>query len=320
MMYSNTLLLTLLLIIASSTSVRVSNINSQIKVKTANIFKSIATTIAICSLTTVAYAENAFSDDSITKTSINNIVVLGANGKTGKLITEKLSKNQLVQVIAGYRDISKATAIDGVKTVYADVTKIGTLEGALKDADVTIFAASASWNGGNAKEVDYLGIKNVAEECVRLHVPKLVVISSGAITKPDSFGYRITNLFGSIMEYKLKGELALIDVYKNTDASSYAIIRPGGLMDNKAEGVSNIVLNQGDTIAGEINREDVADVVVAAALSTTIPKNVVFEVYTRGNAGPLQKKFNQVSGYESKVSTNYDDMLKDLKTGIFSIN
>ena len=68
-----------------------------------------------------------------------------------------------------------------------------------------IFAASASRKGGKAKEVDYIGVENVAKECVRLKVPKLVVISSGAITKPDSLGFKFTNVFGQIMEYKLKG-------------------------------------------------------------------------------------------------------------------
>jgi nucleoside-diphosphate-sugar epimerase len=201
--------------------------------------------------------------------------------------------------------------------VSADVTKLDTLAGAITGASAVIFAASASSKGGSAQQVDYMGVENVAKECVRLGIPRLIVISSGAITKPDSLGFKITNLFGGIMDYKLKGENALRNVYSCAEKSGFVIIRPGGLMDNFASGVGSIELNQGDTISGEVNRADVAECAVAAALSSTMPRNVIFEMYEGGRSSPLQKEFPAVSGFERSGATlgaDYEILFKGLKS------
>ena len=202
----------------------------------------------------------------------------------------------------------------------ADVTRIESLESVLKGASSVIFACSASRKGGNAEQVDKIGVSNVARECVRLGVPRLVVISSGAITRPDSLGFKITNLFGNIMNFKLQGEKALQETYEaaKNDKLGYVIIRPGGLMDSNAVGAGQIELNQGDTISGEINRADVAECAVAAALSKTIPSRVVFEIYQAGKSGPLEGKFSTTSGYERngpKLGGDYEELFKGLSPG-----
>lgn len=246
-------------------------------------------------------------------------MVLGANGKTGRLTVQKLSELG-VQVRPTFRDASSAAPFEGLPgvlpAVSADVTKAETLDAAVSDASAVVFAASASSKGGNAKDVDFLGLENVAKECIRCKVPRLVVISSGAITRPDSLGYKFTNIFGSIMENKFKGEQALKAAYANAgdDSLSYVIVRPGGLLDGKGVGPKGIELNQGDTISGEVNREDVADCTAHAAISTTIPKRVTFEIYAAGRGGPLEGRFPSKSGYE-RLGSSYDEMFKDLKSG-----
>ena len=57
-------------------------------------------------------------------------------------------------------------------------------------------------------------------------------------------------------------------------------------------------LIKGDTISGEVNRADVAECAVAAAISKTIPSRVIFEMYQAGKSGPLEGKFKSTSGYE----------------------
>eukprot|EP01031_Cornospumella_fuschlensis_P040961 gene40961-49967_t len=120
------------------------------------------------------------------------IVVLGSSGKTGRLIVEQLSKTG-VTVVPALRDLKKNTfkTLGGSaqEAVYADVTKVETLAPVIQGASAVIFAASASSKGGSAEQVDYLGVVNVAKECARLQIPRLVVISSGAITRPKSLGY-----------------------------------------------------------------------------------------------------------------------------------
>ena len=46
--------------------------------------------------------------------------------------------------------------------------------------------------------------------------PLLIVIIF-LLCKPKSLGYKITNLFGNIMDYKLKGEQAMASSYENAN-------------------------------------------------------------------------------------------------------
>jgi nucleoside-diphosphate-sugar epimerase len=243
------------------------------------------------------------------------ITVIGSNGKTGKLIVNKLATAG-VPVQPTYARTPPSLKVEGtlLEPAVCDVTSVSTIESAIKDSSAVIFAASASKKGGNAQAVDYIGVKNIANECVRLKIPKLVVISSGAVTRPDSLGFKITNLFGNIMNYKLDGENAVRDVYANSGLS-YAIIRPGGLVGQEVDsgkGVAAVELNQGDTIAGEINRADVAECAIACAQSKTIPERVTFEMYNIASRAALEGKFAENSGYEQRSSLSYEEMFKGL--------
>lgn len=252
------------------------------------------------------------------------IVIIGSGGKTGKLTIQMLSKMGIA-VRPTNREGKPNKAFANLASVEsmaaADVTKIATLEGALVGASAVIFAASASGKGGNGKQVDNQGVVNVAAECIRLKVPKLVVISSGAVTKPNSLGFKLTNMFaGGIMDEKLAGENGLRKLYSECGDSSlsYAIIRPGGLQDGPSIGSARVELNQGDTISGEINRADVADCAVAAALSKSIPSAVTFELYDADNRGPLESIYPDKSGYErsgKELGGDYDLLFKGLKNG-----
>lgn len=261
--------------------------------------------------------------DVLAATGEGEIVVLGSNGKTGKLIVEGLavSGNKVKPTFRGtppsIYPVPETAANYVLHPVQADVKSVDSLVNAVTGASAVIFAASASSKGGNAKEVDYIGVENTAKACIQAKIPKLVVISSGAVTKPKSLGYKITNLFGNIMDYKLQGENAMANLYSNSGNSdlSYVVIRPGGLTDGKSSGSNKMEINQGDTISGEVNRSDVAECAIAAALSNTIPKNVIFELYEASKSGPLQGEFPAKSGLEQR-GASYDDMFKGLKTGI----
>eukprot|EP01041_Mallomonas_annulata_P011435 gene11435-23920_t len=268
---------------------------------------------------TVFLSATASFADSIPPSELKPIVVLGSGGKTGKLVVDRLLAKGY-RVRPTYREVMKDnpssnTLVD--KPVAADVKSVESLMEAIAGSSVVIFAASASKKGGDAKSVDYLGVENIAKACVQQKIPRLIVISSGAITRPNSIGFKITNLFGRIMEYKLQGENALRDVYKNAanPSLSYAIVRPGGLADGKPSGAAKIELNQGDTISGEINRSDVAECVASAAVSKTLPKDITFEIYEVDKSGPLEGRFTGKSGYErtgSAFEGCYDKMLEGL--------
>ena len=246
-----------------------------------------------------------------------SVVVLGAGGKTGSQIVKILASEGVKVQPAYARETSNQ--FDGNENVYppmvADVTKAKGLAYALSGAKAVVFAASASGKGGNAEAVDYRGVVNTANAAIEDSIPQLVVISSAAVTRPNSLGYKITNIFGGIMGYKIKGEDGLRAAYSSAgnDKLSYAIVRPGGLMDGDAVGVKAVELNQGDTIAGEVNRADVAEAAAAAAISSTIPKRVTFEISELGRTAALEGGLKSKSGYEQSGKDSYDKLFEGLK-------
>ena len=78
-----------------------------------------------------------------------------------------------------------------------DVTNSASIMNAVKGASGVIFAASSSGKkkGGDPAHVDYLGVYNTARACLDCEVPKLVVISAGTVTRPESAGFKATNFF-----------------------------------------------------------------------------------------------------------------------------
>lgn len=267
-------------------------------------------------LLTSGYLAAGFVPEPAEAVPEGSIVVLGSNGKTGEQIVRILSEmgNKVQPTSYSLKTNKFESVINAYPPIKADVNDDpSSLSVVLSGAKAVIFAASASRNGGNAEKVDFIGVDNVAKACIQAKVPRLVVISSGAITRPESLGFKITNLFGNIMSYKLQGEDALRADYAAADPTlSYVIVRPGGLTDGKAAGVNEIQVNQGDAISGEVNRADVAEAVAAAAVSKTMPSAVTFEIYAKGSGGPLQSSLPKKSGYERQGAT-YEEIFQDLK-------
>lgn len=264
------------------------------------------------------------------------IVVLGAGGRCGLLCTDILAKKGLY--VKAVTRSGRSVLDESNKFVSygaGDVTKPASIADAVSGASGVIFAASASKKGGDAAHVDYLGVANTADACIAKKVPKLAVISSGAVTRPTSIGFKITNVFGRIMDYKIAGETELRNAYAaaNDTSLKYTIIRPGGLSDEESKGPSGVEVSQGDILSAEIGREDVAAVTVAALLSSATD-NVSLECYGSGGetlfgqkTGPskLAKDLPDPSKYKHLSGVSYeqlfDGVLNDAdmrKTGIVS--
>mgnify|MGYP002882811136 CR=1 FL=1 len=112
-------------------------------------------------------------------------------------------------------------------------------------------------------------------------------MSSGAVTKPTSPVYLFLNVFGKIMDEKIKGEDAVRRLYARSDAPCYyTIVRPGGLTEERPGGVAALELNQGDTISGRIARADVANICIES-LAFEATRDATFECYDADTAKPL---------------------------------
>ena len=271
---------------------------------TAKLF-GVATTISsILSSPDSSYAaEVETATKSLEDVSNKPVVVIGANGKTGTECVKALASLSVPVIAtsrsgvftAGEESLSFPSTNSPTKTYFStsicDVTKSDTISSSIKGARAVIFAASASKQGGTPNQVDNEGLVSVAKACIAENVDRLVIVSSGAVTKPSSPVFLFLNLFGKIMEEKIKGEDAVRALYANLPASSsspsYTIIRPGGLTEEESLGASALELNQGDTKSGRIARADVAKLCVQSVLNPKLTENTTFECYNKDTGAPL---------------------------------
>ena len=227
------------------------------------------------------------------------IVVIGANGKTGKRCVKYAAENGW-DVVAATRNGSfpsltsdiKEEARGRVTTKQCSVTSsMAEIMNAIDGAESVIFAASSSKDGGSPQEIDRDGCIKVARACLSSKsVKRYVVVTSGAVSKPYSPVYIFLNLFGGIMRAKIEGEDAVRALYYEREDDFYTIVRPGGLTEDPPRGVSACELNQGDDVSGRVSREDVAAVCVEC-LKRDDAKNATFELYYRDTGKPMAEVF-----------------------------
>lgn len=198
-----------------------------------------------------------------------------------------------------------------------------TITSAIEGSRAVIFAASASKQGGTPSAVDNAGLVSVAKACIAAgQVSHLVIVSSGSVTKPDSPVYKFLNLFGNIMEEKIKGEDAVRALYKGDDKNFFTVVRPGGLTDEPGRGVVALELNQGDTKSGRISRADVAALCVESTFHLKYTGDSTFECYDTDTGKPLQSvgfsNILKAKTDESKVFVTGRECRGDSWENIFS--
>mmetsp|Transcript_19537 Transcript_19537/g.47161 ORF Transcript_19537/g.47161 Transcript_19537/m.47161 type:complete len:371 (-) Transcript_19537:56-1168(-) len=218
--------------------------------------------------------------------------VLGANGKTGTKVTQDIL-NRGIPVRATsrsgiYNEQDSVANSSLLLPMVCDVTDPSTIQSAIEGTRAVIFAASASKTGGTPAQVDNEGLVNVAKACIACNVPHLVIVSSGSVSKPDSPVFKFLNIFGRIMEEKIKGEDEVRALYaslpkdsqqQSSSSPTYTIIRPGGLTEEPPRGVTAMELNQGDLKTGRISRYDVASLCVESTLWPKLTGGTTYECY-----------------------------------------
>ena len=225
------------------------------------------------------------------------VLVLGANGGTGLECVRYLQKKGRPCVAATRTGEFVGEANKLVTVAKGDVTDAASLASLITEqTGAVIFAASASRQAdakktSNAKAVDNVGLVNCAKLCIEKSVPRLVVVSSGGVSKPSSAVYIFLNLAANgIMDAKIAGEDAVRRLYAAPGLAEknigYTVVRPGGLLRDPGLGVSAVELNQGDTKSGRINRADVAAICIES-LDSKAAFDTTFECYYKDTAKGL---------------------------------
>lgn len=195
---------------------------------------------------------------------MENILVAGANGTTGKKIVAILNESNNFHPIAMVRKEEqqayfKAQNIESV---------LGDLEGDLSSVfnrpiDKVVFAAGSA--GKNVLGVDQEGAKKLIDASKKANIKKFVMLSSMGADKPEEAT--------QLQEYLKAKHNA--DEYLKTSGLDFSIVRPGSLTNEAA--LTTIELEGKLNKHGEISREDVAQTLVQT-LDDTVASKATFEI------------------------------------------
>jgi dTDP-4-dehydrorhamnose reductase len=290
---------------------------------------------------------NAFADDSISARTVpksKSVIILGANGGTGReCVSAVLASGRTCYATTrsgsfNYDEESSSSLLSKDNPrLFQDQADVSSLAGLLALVDkinsntsesvgAMIFAASASAKGNDALDVDYQGVINAAKVCIEKNIPRLVVVSSGAVTRPNSAVYKLLNFVGNgIMKAKIDGENEVRALYENKkdQGLGYTIVRPGGLTNEAAMGPSFLEMNQGDDKSGRLSRADVAGICIGC-LDVAGTFDTTFECYLKDTAKPVDNvglsnilRSTDPTSYRSGRERNgetWDELLGGLKT------
>lgn len=198
---------------------------------------------------------------------MQNILVIGANGTTGRIISKILRDSTEFKPYAMIRkDIQKPFFENqGIETRIGDLEE--DFSDAFKNMDKVIFAAGA---GGGAEEektiaVDQKGAIRSIELAKAHKLQKFVMLSSMGTDNPSSV---------EGLELYLKCKKAADDFLRESKMV-YTIVQPGGLTNEK--GTEKVEIAKKLKKMGQIPREDVAHTLVYA-LELERTKNTSFEM------------------------------------------
>lgn len=194
---------------------------------------------------------------------MEQVLVAGANGTTGRKVINLLNASQYFQPVAMVRkhDQSEYFIGRGIPIIIADLED--TITDTVKGMDKVIFAAGSG--GKKVKEVDENGAKKMIEDCVKHQIKKFVMLSSMGADNPSK-----SEDLKAYLEAKHNA-----DEYLKASKLTHTIVRPGSLTDDKATG--KIKLAASLNMSGSISRDNVAQTLVRA-LHDDGPKNITFEI------------------------------------------
>ncbi|WP_044398340.1 SDR family oxidoreductase [Lacinutrix sp. Hel_I_90] len=196
---------------------------------------------------------------------MENILVAGANGTTGKQIITLLIQSQYFNPIAMVRDEAQFKSFENQKVdvVMADLEKDVSHVFETNRIDKVIFAAGSG--GKNVIEVDQNGAKRVIHSAKEAGVKKFVMLSSMGADNPEAAE--------QLVDYLKAKQNA--DAYLKDSGLNYTIVRPGALNNEKA--TDKIALEIKLNTEGEISRADVAQTLVRSLNDDTANRKT-FEI------------------------------------------
>jgi nucleoside-diphosphate-sugar epimerase len=189
---------------------------------------------------------------------MKKVLIIGAHGKVGKVIVQKMNNDRDFTPVALFRKTEQEDFFKerNVNYVIIDLEEeVNTLAGAMNNVDAVVFAAGSGGNTGYDKTlaIDLDGAVKSMEAAKKAGVKRFLIISAmnagnrSKWSKPAMKPYYIAKHYADYI-------LTTMDL-------DYTILRPGRLSDK--EGTGKITVTD-PAFKEEVPREDVAGTVLAA--------------------------------------------------------
>lgn len=155
---------------------------------------------------------------------MNNILIIGANGKVGRLVIGHLiSSGKTVRAMIRKAEQMKLIRNLGAEAYLGDLEK--DFSQAFNSIDCVIFTAGSGSHTGHEKtiSVDQEGAKKSIDIAVKSGIQKYIMVSAQGARDPE--------IPGKIQHYYRAKRIA--DDYLVRSGLNYTIFRPGKLLDDK---------------------------------------------------------------------------------------
>lgn len=197
-------------------------------------------------------------------------LVIGAHGRVGKIIAQKLKEGSEHEVVAGLRKQEQIDEYEkqGYETALIDLE--GSIEGLQKElngVDAIVFSAGSGDNTGAdlTMMVDLDGAIKAMKAAQNKGVKRFVMVSGANVDDREFWSYGLNDLSPTGNYYFAAKHYA--DEWLQNSGLDYTILRPTLLLDDPGTGKVEASENLNFSDPQEISREDVAEVAIAS-LST----------------------------------------------------
>jgi uncharacterized protein YbjT (DUF2867 family) len=194
---------------------------------------------------------------------MENVLVVGATGTTGKKIVQLLKTSQYFEPIAMVRNEHQHVEFlaHDVKTIFGDLEK--EVLRTVKNIDKVVFAAGSG--GKKVKAVDQDGAIKMIDASITGKIKKFVMLSSMGADQPEK---------SEVLRDYLKAKHNADEHLKSSNLN-YTIVRPGSLTNKVGSGKIKFAKSLNEQ--GDITRDDVAQTLVRA-LHDDAANKVTFEI------------------------------------------
>lgn len=213
---------------------------------------------------------------------MEKVLVIGANGKTGRYIIDQLIDDDKYEPVAMVRKAHQKDRFEekGVEARKGDLEE--DFSSVYVGIDKVIFAAGSGSETGVEKteEVDKLGAIKSIDLALQHNVMKFVMLSSMGTDIPEEIN--------SLKAYLIAKKAA--DDHLRESTLSYAIVQPGGLTDSEYKG--KVEVAEKLKKFGKVSRKDVASVLIEC-LDKDKASNMSFELLEGDE--PIESAIHRIS-------------------------